>query len=100
VCSGEAVTCVCATGNSNSLAWVTDGNRIEFELNVPLGTRLNVTDSNAYGILTNRYDENRIQVIASSLTLTASVDDTSILVKCENVNRSTSNPAIIPVKCK
>jgi hypothetical protein len=97
VCSGEAVTCVCATGNSNSLAWVTKGNRVEFASNVPPGTRLNVTDSNAYGILTNSYNGNRIQVITSNLTLIASMDDTSLLANCENVDRSTSNPAIIPV---
>jgi hypothetical protein len=76
---------------------VTDGNRIEFESNVPLGTRMNVPNSNAYGILTGRYNENRIPVISGNLTLTASMGDTSLLAMCENVDRSTSNPAIIPV---
>ena len=97
VCPGEAVNCVCATGNSNLLAWVTDGSRLVFTLNDPLLLRQNVTGSSAYGILTDRYNESGIQVIISNLTFTASMDDTSLLAKCENVDRSTSNPAIIPV---
>ena len=68
-----------------------------YSINDPPPTRRNVTGSSAYGILTDRYNESGIQVIISNLTLTASMDDTSLLAKCENVDRSTSNPAIIPV---
>ena len=91
------MTCVCATGNSNLLAWVTDGSRLEFTSNDRLLTRRNVTGSSAYGILTDRFNENRIQVITSNLTLTASMNDTSLLARCENVDHSTSNAVLIPV---
>ena len=97
MCPGEDVTCICATGNSNSLAWVTDGSRLVFSSNDRLLQRRNITGSNAYGILTNRYNGSEIEVLTSNLTLVAAMDDTSLLVMCENVDRSTSNLAIIPV---
>ena len=88
------MTCVCATGSSNRLAWVIDQNRLEFVSSDPLQTR---RDINAFGILTNRSNTNRIEVITSNLTVTASKDDTSLQIQCENVDSSTSNPVTIPV---
>ena len=73
-------------------------NRLEFTSNDPLQTRRSV---NALGILTNRHSDNRIPVISSNLTVTASIDDTNVMIQCENVDGSTLNafPINISRKC-
>ena len=96
VCPGEPVNCACATGSSNTLAWVID--RLEFRSDEPLLTRRSI---DAFGILTNKHNDNRIQVLTSNLTVTASTDDANLLIQCENVDGSTLNavPVSILRKC-
>lgn len=91
------MTCVCATGSSNTHAWAINENGIEFTSNDPLLTR---RDVNAVGILTNRSNDNRVEVITSNLTVTASTDDTRLQIQCRNVDRSTSSLTTIPVSRK
>ena len=97
VCRGETVTCVCAIGNSQRLAWAIGGSRAEFTSSDPLMERRDLIGSSTYAILTDRYNRNGIEVTTSSLMVTALVNDTALLIHCENLDRSTSNPAFIPV---
>ena len=97
VCCDETVTCVCAVGNSRRLAWAIGGSRAEFTSSDPLMERRDLINSSTYAILTGRYNRNGIEVTTSSLTVTASMSSTAILIHCENLDCSTSNPAFIPV---
>ena len=97
VCPGETVTCVCATGNSNTLAWSTNRNRLVLTSDNPLLTRLDVSTS---AVLTDRSNRSGVVIITSNLTVAASTSDTSLLAICENVNRSTLNAVSIPVSGK
>lgn len=94
VCSGEALTCVCATGNSNTLAWAIDRNRLEFASSDPLFISHSV---DGFGTLTGRYNRTGVEVITSNLSVTASTEDTRLQIQCENVDGSTSNSITIPV---
>ena len=91
------MTCVCTTGNSNTLAWMINGSTLTFASNDPLLTRRNVTGVSTYAVITESSNTNGIRVIMSNLTFVASM--THILM-CENVDRSTSKTAIIPISGK
>lgn len=97
VCLGETVTCTCTIGNSNTLAWSNNGNRLMFTSTDPLETRRDVTGSSTFAVLTNNSDTNGIRVITSNFTFIASM--TNILT-CENVDRSTSRSVIAPISGK
>ena len=98
-CPDEVVTCTCTTGNSNMLAWMINGSRLEFTSNDPLLTRYNVDGSSPFAVLTNSSDTNGIRVIVSNLTFIAS-DSTSNIISCENVDRSMTASTIIPISGK
>ena len=97
VCPGGTVRCVCATGNSNTLAWSTNRNRLVLTPDDPPLTRLDVSAS---AVLTDRSNRSGVVVITSNLTVAASMSDTSLLAMCENVDRSTLNAVSIPVSGK
>ena len=101
VCPGETVTvtCTCSTGNSNTLAWIINRERLMFASNDLLKTRRDVNGSDAYTVLTNSSNTNGIMVIVSNLTFIAS-DSVSNALTCENVDRSVNRSIIIPVTGK
>ena len=102
MCPGGTITCTCATGNSSALAWTINGTRLEFVSSYSLMTRRNVPGSNAYAVLTESSDTNGVRVIISNLTLSVSVssNDPSIILTCENVDHTISEPVILPIAGK
>lgn len=102
MCPGGTITCICATGNSSALAWTINGTRLEFMSSDPLMTRHNVFGPSTYAVLTESSDTNGISVIMSNLTLSVSMssNDPSIILMCENVDRTISEPVIIPIAGK
>ena len=97
MCPGETVTCACATGNSNSLTWVTDGNRVQFSSSDPLLTRENVGSSTS-AVLTENSDRNGVRVIMSNITVGISMSSTDPLVTltCEN-DGAMVQPILLPI---
>ena len=87
------------TGNSNSLVWMSNGNRLTFTSNDPVQTRHTVNGSSTFAVLTNSSDRNGIRVITSNLTFVASNFSHNVLT-CMNVDRSTSESVIIPFSGK
>ena len=96
MCAGDSVTCICVTGNSTSLAWMSNGNRLLFMSSDPLLTRRNVSGSNGYAVLTESSIVNGIRVIMSNITVSASSNDPEIILTCENADRNMIEPIIIP----
>ena len=95
MCPGETVTCTCATGNTNALAWIIDGSRIEFTSSDPLLTRRTVSRSNASAVVTENSDRNGVRVIMSSLTVSARMTS-MIILTCENVGQTVTNLSLFP----
>ena len=104
VCLGETMTCVCMTGNSNTLAWMIEGSRLEFSADDPPLTRRNVSGSSTTAVLTENSDTNRVRVIGSNLTLSVSMiskfNDPVIILRCVNVDRAMMKPVILPITGK
>ena len=96
VCPGDTVICTCITGNSSSLIWTINGNRLTLTSNNSLLTQQNVPGSNGFAMLTESSDINGIRVITSDITATASLNDPEIVLTCENVDRAMIQPKIIP----
>ena len=94
MCVGDSVTCICVTGNSTSLAWMSNGNRLSFTSSDPQMTRQNV--SNGFAVLTENSIVNGIRVIMSNITVSVSSSDPEIILTCENVDRNMIEPIIIP----
>ena len=102
VCPGDALTCVCVTGQSNTLIWTVNGNRREFTSNDSLNTMRDVSESSAFATLTENSARNGVRVIMSNLTVNTSVNlfDPKIILTCQNVDRAMTEPAIIPIAGK
>ena len=99
VCPGDTLTCFCATGNSSALAWMINGTKQEFTSNDPLLISRGVLGSSGSAVLIENSDRSGMRVITSNLTLLVSMDfrDSSIILTCENIDRTMSEPVIIPV---
>ena len=95
MCPGETVTCACATGNSNSLTWITDGNRLQISSSNP---RENIPGSSTSAVLTENSDRNGVRVIMSNITVSVSMSSTDHLVTltCEN-DGAIVQPIILPI---
>jgi hypothetical protein len=96
VCAGDSVTCICITGNSTSLAWTSDGNRLSFTSSDPLLTQRNVPGSDGFAVLTENSNMNGIRVIMSNITVRVSSNDPEIILTCESVDRTMIEPIIVP----
>lgn len=99
VCPGDTVTCTCITGNSTSLAWMNNGNRLVFASNDALLTRRDVPGSSAFAVLAENSNVNGIMVIMSNITVTVSTNHPEIILTCESVDRTTVEPIIVPTTC-
>ena len=100
LCPGETtITCICATGNSNALAWTINGSRLEFMSNNASLTRHDIPGSSGFAVLTENSIVNGIRVIMSNITL--SVFSSDIILTCQNVDQSMTEPIIVPIigKC-
>lgn len=99
MCPGDTLTCICATGNSSALAWMTNGRRLEFTSSDPLLMRRSVLGLSGFAVLTENSNANGVRVIMSNLTLFVSMNlsDISIVLTCENVDHTISNPVILPI---
>ena len=97
VCSGESVMCSCATGNSSTHAWITNGTRIVFTSDDRLGIGRDVPGSSTYAVLTESSDRNGVRVIMSNITVSASKESNNIILTCENVDSTMTEPVIIPI---
>ena len=97
MCSGRTVTCTCITGNSDSLAWTSNGNTLSFTSTAAVPMRQNVSGSNQFAVLTENSDVNGIRVIMSNFTINVSSDVSDIILTCENVDHAITEPIIIPV---
>ena len=98
MCPGETVTCLCATGDSQALAWSIDGTRLEYTSNDLLLERLNIAGSSTFAVLTENTEVNGIRVIMSNLTL--SVFSKDVILTCENVDQMMTQPIIVPIAGK
>ena len=98
MCPGQTLNCICATGNSNALAWRVNGNRLEFMSSDPPSTRRNVPGSSTFALLTESSNMNGTRVIMSNLTIIGSSDD--IILTCQNVDQSITEPFIAPITGK
>ena len=96
VCPGDTVTCVCITGNSTSLAWMSNGTRLIFASNDTLLTRRVVPGSSTFAVLTENSHVNGIRVMMSNITVTVSSNDPEIILTCENVDHTITEPIIVP----
>lgn len=84
------MTCVCATENSNALAWKINGPKIEFTADDYLLTRHNVHDSSAFAVLSGNSVTSGVRIIKSNLTFITSTNHCDLsVVECENVDRAT-----------
>ena len=102
LCRGQTVTCACATGNSNSLAWMTNGSRLQFSSTDSLLTRRNVNGSSIFAVLTGHSNQNGVRVIMSNITVNVSLNssDPEIVLTCTNIDHMISKPVILPVSSK
>lgn len=96
MCPGDTVTCTCITGNSSSLVWTINGNRLALTSNTTLLTWQNVPGSSGFAMLTENSDINGIRVIMGDIAATVSLNDPEIVLTCENVGRAMIQPKIIP----
>ena len=97
MCSGESVTCSCATGNSSTHAWITYRTRLEFTSDDPQETIRDVPGSTTYAVLMESSDRNGVRVIISNITISASSESDNIILTCENVDSTMTEPIIIPI---
>ena len=101
MCPGEAVTCTCTTGDSNTLVWTTNGDRFNLSFtstDSPLTMR-NVTGSSTFSVLVESSDRNGVRVIMSNITVgvPTSSTDTEVILTCKNANRARKKTVILPV---
>lgn len=89
------ITCVCATGNSNALAWTVNGTGVEFSSNDALLAIRDIPGLSGFAVLTENSIVNGIRVLMSNITLDVSSSD--ITLTCQNVDQSVRTPITVPI---